>query len=83
MRPVATGNPTDMDRQTKGILLIAAVVIISYIGWFFVGCAMDDTCQIAVCGRRACGITRTTDGSPRKSLWIYAPRERDLIQSGH
>jgi hypothetical protein len=71
-----------MDRQTKITLLIAAVVIGSYVGWFFAGCAMDDTCQIAVCGRRACGITHT-DGSPRKSLWIYAPRERGVIQNSH
>jgi hypothetical protein len=71
-----------MDRQTKITLLIAAVVICSYVGWFFADCAMDDTCQIAFCSRRACGITRTTDGSPRKSLWLHAPRERDMIQNG-
>jgi hypothetical protein len=71
-----------MDRQTQITLVIAAVVICSYVGWFFADCAMDDSCQIALCGRRACGITHT-DGSPRKSLWLSAPRERDLIQSGH
>jgi hypothetical protein len=74
MRPVATGNPTDMDRQTKGILLIAAVVIISYIGWFFVGCAMDDTCQIVLCGRHICGIAKTTDSKPRTDLWLHTRR---------
>jgi hypothetical protein len=72
-----------MDRQTKITLLIAAVVSCSYVAWFFADCAMDDTCQIVLCGRRACGITRTADGSPRNSLWLHEPRERDVIQSSH
>ncbi len=72
-----------MDRQTKITLLIAAVVICSYVAWFFADCAMDDTCQIVLCGHSVCGITRHTDGSPRKSLWLYTTRQRDVIQNSH
>jgi hypothetical protein len=45
-----------MDRSTKATLWIAFTILISYFVWFYVDCAMDDSCRI-VCvsgGRRGC-----------------------------
>jgi hypothetical protein len=69
-----------MDRQTRITLLIATLAICCYVGWFFADCAMDDTCQIVLCGRGTCG-TRHTDGNPRTSLWLHTPRWRNAIQN--
>jgi hypothetical protein len=45
-----------MDRTTKATLWVAFTIIISYVVWFYLDCAMDDACHI-VCvngGRRGC-----------------------------
>ena len=51
-----------MDRMTKATLWIAVVVLGSYFAWFFLECAMDDTCHL-VCRygsfRSGCHIQRT------------------------
>jgi hypothetical protein len=63
-----------MDR-TRAILLVAAAIIGSYFISVYAGCAMDDTCQIILCGHEACGVTRHADGSPRQSLWLHIHRD--------
>jgi hypothetical protein len=50
-----------MDRQTRLTLWIAFVVLLSYFAWFFLDCAMDETCHL-VCrpgGRGICYTSRT------------------------
>ena len=52
-----------MDRSTKATLWIAFIVIVSYVAWFYLDCAIDDACQI-ICagnGRRDCYMQWTTD----------------------
>ena len=54
-----------MDRKTKATLWIAVLVLGSYFVWFFLDCAMDDTCHL-VCrygGIRACHVERTPKAS--------------------
>jgi hypothetical protein len=41
-----------MDRTTKATLWVAFTILISYVVWFYLDCAMDDACRI-VC-RRGC-----------------------------
>ena len=60
-----------MDRQTKATLWIAFLVLFSYVAWFYLDCAMDETCHL-VChagGRGGCYTKRTPEikipqGSP-------------------
>ena len=57
-----------MDRQTKVTLWIAFLVLFSYFAWFYLDCAMDETCHL-VChagGRGGCYTKRTPmpQGSP-------------------
>jgi hypothetical protein len=51
-----------MDRMTKATLWVAFLVLGSYFVWFFLDCAMDDTCHL-VCRygsfRSGCHIQRT------------------------
>lgn len=51
-----------MDRMTKATLWIAFIVLGSYFVWFFLECALDDTCHL-VCRygsfRSGCHIQRT------------------------
>jgi hypothetical protein len=53
-----------MDQRTKATLWIAFLVLASYFVWFFLSCAMDDTCHL-VCrangGRGGCYTQRTPD----------------------
>lgn len=45
-----------MDRTTRLTLFVAFTIIVSYVVWFYLDCAMDDACRI-VCvsgGRRGC-----------------------------
>jgi len=54
-----------MDRSTKITLWIAFLALFSYFVWFFVGCAMDDSCHL-VCRasgsfRGGCHTERTPD----------------------
>lgn len=54
-----------MDRMTKATLWIAALVLGSYFAWFFLSCAMDDTCHL-VCRyggsfRSACHLQRSPE----------------------
>jgi hypothetical protein len=52
-----------MDRMTKATLWIAFLVLFSYFAWFYLDCAMDDTCHL-VChagGRGGCYTKRTPD----------------------
>jgi len=52
-----------MDRSTKTTLWIAFLVLFSYFVWFFVDCAIDDSCHI-VCrtaARGGCYTQRTPD----------------------
>jgi hypothetical protein len=54
-----------MDRSTKATLWIAFLVLFSYFVWFFVDCAIDDSCHL-VCRRAAgfrggCYTQRTPD----------------------
>jgi hypothetical protein len=52
-----------MDRSTKVTLWVAFTVLVSYFVWFYLDCAMDDTCHI-VCvngGRRGCHTERVLD----------------------
>jgi len=60
--------------KTKATLLIAAAIIGSYFVWVYAGCAMDNTCQIILCGHEVCGVTRHADGPPRQSLWLHTHR---------
>jgi hypothetical protein len=50
-----------MDRQTKFTLWVAFLVLFSYVVWFYLDCAMDETCHL-VCragGRGGCYTQRT------------------------
>jgi hypothetical protein len=50
-----------MDRSTKATLWIASITLLSYFVWFFLDCALDDTCHL-VCragGRGGCYTQRT------------------------
>ena len=63
-----------MDRSTKATLWIAFLVLFSYFGWFFVDCAIDDTCHL-VCPpnashRAGCYTQRTPD---LKHPWRVRP----------
>jgi hypothetical protein len=54
-----------MDQRTKVTLWIAFLVLASYFVWFFLSCAMDDTCHL-VCrfngsSRGGCYTQRTPD----------------------
>ena len=59
-----------MDRQTKLTLWIAFIVLFSYFAWFYLDCAMDETCHL-VChfgGRGGCYPKRTPEiGIPRSA----------------
>jgi hypothetical protein len=58
-----------MDRLTKATLWVAFLVLGSYFVWFFVDCAMDDTCHI-VCrfgGRGGCYTQRQPDSKDNVS----------------
>jgi hypothetical protein len=55
-----------MDRTTKATLWIAFVVLFSYFAWFFLDCAMDESCHL-VCragGRGGCHTERRPDLKP-------------------
>lgn len=43
-----------MDRLTKATLWVSAIVLISYVVWFYADCALDDACHI-VCARSSRG----------------------------
>jgi hypothetical protein len=61
---LAMGIP--MDRTTKATLWIAFVVLFSYFAWFFLDCAMDESCHL-VCtngGRGGCHTERKPDLKP-------------------
>jgi hypothetical protein len=61
-----------MDRSTKVTLWVAFTVLVSYFVWFYLDCAMDDTCHI-VCvngGRRGCHTERVLD--PKIDLRLSA-----------
>jgi hypothetical protein len=50
-----------MDRQTKFTLWVAFLVLFTYVGWFYLDCAMDETCHL-VChygGRGGCYAQRS------------------------
>jgi hypothetical protein len=50
-----------MDRQTKFTLWVAFLVLFTYVGWFYLDCAMDETCHL-VCrygGRGGCYTQRS------------------------
>src|SRR5215475_7306387 len=50
-----------MDRQTKFTLWVAFLVLFSYVAWFYLDCAMDETCHL-VChagGRGGCYTQRS------------------------
>jgi hypothetical protein len=49
-----------MDRQTKFTLWVAFLVLFTYGGWFYLDCAMDETCHL-VChyGGRGCYTQRS------------------------
>ncbi|SHK11903.1 hypothetical protein SAMN05444159_2466 [Bradyrhizobium lablabi] len=52
-----------MDRSTKFTLWIAFLVLFSYFAWFYLDCAMDESCHI-VCtygGRGGCHTERKPD----------------------
>jgi len=54
-----------MDRSTKATLWIAFLVLFSYFVWFFVDCAIDNSCHL-VCQvhgsfRGGCYTQRTPD----------------------
>ena len=52
-----------MDRTTRLTLFVAFTIIISYVVWFYLDCAMNDACRI-VCvsgGRRGCHPEWTHD----------------------
>jgi hypothetical protein len=52
-----------MDRMTKATLWVAFLVLFSYFTWFYVDCAMDESCHI-VCttgGRGGCHTERKPD----------------------
>ena len=61
--PVEQLFGVSMDRMTKATLWIAFLVLASYFVWFFLDCAMDDTCHL-VCTygsfRSGCHTQRTT-----------------------
>jgi hypothetical protein len=55
-----------MDRQTRLTLWIAFLVLFSYFAWFFLDCAMDESCHL-VCrygGRGGCYTTHTPEVKP-------------------
>jgi hypothetical protein len=55
-----------MDRTTKATLWIAFVVLFSYFAWFYLDCAMDESCHL-VCnsgGRAGCHPERKPDLRP-------------------
>ena len=54
-----------MDRQTKAALWIAAVVLLSYVAWFYINCALDDVCRV-VCVNRGRGGCHTEWQPPAK-----------------
>jgi hypothetical protein len=63
-RSAISGIP--MDRMTKATLWIAFVVLFSYFAWFFLDCAMDESCHL-VCrfgGRGGCHTERKPDLRP-------------------
>ena len=49
-----------MDRQTRLTLWIAFLVLFSYFAWFYLDCALDETCHL-VCrfGHGNCYTTHT------------------------
>ena len=49
-----------LDRQTRLTLWIAALVLVSYFAWFYLDCALDETCHL-VCrfGHGNCYTTHT------------------------
>lgn len=50
-----------MDRLTKATLWVAAIILISYVVWFYADCALDDACRI-ICaknGRGGCHTERS------------------------
>ncbi len=55
-----------MDRlTTKATLWVAAIILISYVVWFFADCAVDDACRI-VCVKSARGGCHTERGPAQK-----------------
>ena len=53
-----------MDRSTRMTLWVAAIILVSYVVWFYADCAMDSACHIVcVNGGRAGCHTEWTPGA--------------------
>jgi hypothetical protein len=55
-----------MDRLTKATLWVAAIILISYVVWFYADCAMDDACRFVCTHYGSRGGCHTERGHGQK-----------------